>query len=51
MYKELTPNMKNIVDPLGSRCQVWNNFLPKLDIALGNNDLEIFGRKRVYFPK
>ena len=47
MYKELTPDMKNIVDPLGSRCQVWNDFLPKLDIALGNDDFETFRTRRV----
>ena len=36
LYKELAPEMKNIVDPSGRRCRLWNDFLPKLDAALGN---------------
>ena len=36
LYKELAPGMNNIVDPSGRRCRVWNDFLPKLDAALGN---------------
>ena len=45
LYKELAPEMNNIVDPTGGRCRVWNDFLPKLDVALGNyNYLRVYPR-------
>ncbi|XP_072043232.1 acetylcholinesterase-like [Amphiura filiformis] len=39
-FKELSPSMKNIPDPSGISCKLWNDYFPKLDAALANKQQE-----------
>ncbi|XP_072027674.1 acetylcholinesterase-like [Amphiura filiformis] len=38
MFKELSPSMRNIPDPSGIACRLWNDYLPKLDAALADKE-------------
>ncbi len=40
MYKDLSPAMTNIPDPSGIGCKFWNDYLPKLNAALGRSIIE-----------